>query len=142
MNHVISAKVRRDAHTTTPVTVRPHEIAILQHIFGAENIHTMEGKVLEVKSLTAADVAGQTADSEDEFARLGAKYGGDEKGAYVEQVYGPRASGGLDKAIENLGTVVGKLVADDLVVAKPARGRKPAADPAAQTGTGDDAPEA
>ncbi|MGX5660002.1 hypothetical protein ACWKWV_09810 [Castellaniella ginsengisoli] len=137
MNHVISAKVRRDAHTTTPVTVRPHEIAILQHIFGAENVHTLAGKVLDVKHLTAEDIAGTSPDSEDEYARLAAKYGGDEKGACVEQVYGPRASGGLEKAVENLSAMVAKLApAADPDAVKPARGRKPAADPDAGDQTG------
>jgi len=145
MSYVISAKVRRDAHTTTPVTVRPHEIAILQHIFGAENVHTLEGKVLDAKTLTPADIAGQSPDSEDEFARLSAKYGGDKKGSFVEQIYGPRASGGLDKAIENLSAVVAKLVpAAESGASKSGRGRKPAAESGAagQTdNTGNASPE-
>lgn len=138
MNHVISAKVRRDAHTTTPVTVRPHEIAILQHIFGGENIHTLEGKVMDVKRLTVEDIAGTSPDSEDEYSRLEAKYGGDKKGSFVEQVYGPRASGGLDKAIEILSADVAKLVpAAEPDAAKPARGRRTAAEPDAGTSTGE-----
>lgn len=113
MSHVIHAKVRRDAHTTTPVVVRPHEIAILKHLFGDENVHTHDGKVIDAKTLTVADVAGQVPMSEDEFARLAAKYGGNEKGLFVEQVYGTKASGGLDAAMDRLNAQVAELVPDD-----------------------------
>lgn len=113
MSHLITVKVRRDAHTTTPATVRPHEIAILKTIFGEENVHTVDGKVFDVKNFKPEDVIGSVPMGEDEFARLAAKYGGDEKGSFVEQVYGTKASGNLDAAIERLQEAVDKVVKKD-----------------------------
>ncbi|WP_174525321.1 hypothetical protein [Herbaspirillum chlorophenolicum] len=122
--YVIHAKVRRDPHTTTPVTVRAHEVAILQSLFGQENVHTHDGKVLDVKNLRPEDVAGKHPMPEDEYERLSAKYGGDEKGSYVEQVYGKKAGGGLDTAIEKLHAVVSKLTkADEAASAESGEGR-------------------
>lgn len=136
MSHVIHVKVRRDAHTTTPVTVRPHEIAVLKHIFGDENIHTHGGRVIDVKNLAADDVAGFVPLSEDEFGRLAAKYGGNEKGFFVEQVYGTKASGGLDAAMERLDAQVAELVSDDPAGEAKPRGRRSAKadDPAGEGG--------
>lgn len=111
MNHVIHVTIRRDAHTITPVTVFPHEVAILQTIFGQESIQNKDGKLLDLKSLTEADVAGEVSVSENEFERLTAKYGGNEDGPLVEQVYGKQASGNLEAAIERLAESLAKKVA-------------------------------
>lgn len=141
MNHVIHATIRRDAHTITPVTVFPHEIAILQTIFGQENIQNKDGKLLDLKNLTEADVAGQVALSDNEFERLMAKYGGNEGGPLVEQVYGKPAAGGLDAAVERLAGVLEKIASKASAAAtgdaKPGRAaRGTASASAAATGDG------
>jgi len=127
--YVIHAKVRRDPHTTTPVTVRAHEVAILQSLFGEENIHTHDGQVLDVKRLRPEDVAGQVPMPEDEYERLAAKYGGDEKGLLVEQVYGKKAGGALDAARQKLNAMITKVIATENATEPPntrARRRSPA----------------
>lgn len=111
MNHVIHVTIRRDAHTITPATVFPHEVAILQTIFGQESIQNKDGKLLDLKALTEADIAGEVALSESEFERLTAKYGGNEDGPLVEQVYGKQASGNLEAAVERLAESLAKKVA-------------------------------
>lgn len=104
-----NATIRRDAHTITPITVPEHEIAILQTIFGEESVHNSEGRTIAENKLTDADVAGEIELSEGEFDRLAAKYGGNDEGLFVEQVYGKRATGGLDKAIERYAEVGQKI---------------------------------
>lgn len=84
---VLKVTVRRDAHTITPTTAAEHEIAILQTVFGEENVQVN-------------DVVGQVEVGDGEFDRLSAKYGGNEEGLLVEQVFGKRASRGLENAIK------------------------------------------
>lgn len=109
MPFVIHARIRRDANTITPVTVRPHEVAILQTIHGEENVQNIDGQVLSLKSLEAVDIAGEVPASEDEFSRLATKYGGGEGGLLVEQVYGKKAAGGLEDAADRLDALVAKV---------------------------------
>ncbi|CAB3955801.1 hypothetical protein LMG7053_04809 [Achromobacter ruhlandii] len=109
MPYVIHARIRRDANTITPVTVRPHEVAILQTIHGEENVQSVDGQVLDLKALEPIDVAGEVPASEDEFNRLASKYGGNEEGLLVEQVYGKRAAGNLDAAADRLDEAVAKI---------------------------------
>ncbi|WP_198317977.1 hypothetical protein [Achromobacter denitrificans] len=109
MPFVIHARIRRDANTITPVTVRPHEVAILQTIHGEENVQSVDGQVLDLKALEPVDVAGEVPASEDEFNRLASKYGGNEDGLLVEQVYGKRAAGNLDAAADRLDEAVAKI---------------------------------
>lgn len=97
--NILAVKIRRDAHTITPTTVTEHEIPILQTIFGEESVQTLDGKPLSDDQIPAEVVVGQVDVSETEFDRLAAKYGGNEDGLIVEQVYGKRASRGLDKAL-------------------------------------------
>ncbi|CUJ80805.1 MAG: hypothetical protein J0I68_30885 [Achromobacter sp.] len=121
MPFVIHARIRRDANTITPVTVRPHEVAILQTIHGEENVQNVDGQVLDLKALEAVDVAGEVPASEDEFNRLTSKYGGNEEGLLVEQVYGKRAAGNLDAAADRLDEAVAKIA--DAAGTVEARGR-------------------
>jgi hypothetical protein len=94
-------KLRRDAHTTTPLEAPEHEIAVLQSIFGEENVHNLDGKRIDEVGLTDADVAAEMQrDAAGEFDRLAARYGGNDDGLFVEQVFGKRASRGLEKAME------------------------------------------
>lgn len=120
---VFHATIRRDAHTITPITVPEHEIAILQTIFGEESVHNQQGRTIAENKLTEADVAGEVDLSEGEFDRLAAKYGGNDEGLFVEQVYGKRATGGLDKAIERYAEVREKKAAAEAAAAKKAAGR-------------------
>lgn len=143
MNHVIHVTIRRDAHTITPVTVFPHEVAILQTIFGQESIQNKDGKLLDLKGLTEADIAGEVALPENEFERLAAKYGSNEGGLLVEQVYGKLASGNLEAAIERLAEALAKKVAKASPAAaapagdgKAARGARAAGTTAAPAGDG------
>ncbi|WP_238878640.1 hypothetical protein [Achromobacter xylosoxidans] len=121
MPYVIHVRIRRDANTITPVTVRPHEVAILQTIHGEENVQSVDGQVLDLKALEPVDIAGEVPASEDEFNRLGSKYGGNEEGLLVEQVYGKRAAGNLDAAADRLDEAVAKIA--DAAGTGEARGR-------------------
>lgn len=123
MPFVIHARIRRDANTITPVTVRPHEVAILQTIHGEENVQSVDGQVLDLKALEPVDVAGEVPASEDEFNRLASKYGGNEEGLIVEQVYGKRAAGNLDAAAERLDEAVAKIADAAGTGETPGRGR-------------------
>lgn len=109
MPFVIHARIRRDANTITPVTVRPHEVAILQTIHGEENVQNIDGQVLDLKALEPVDIAGEVPASDDEFNRLASKYGGGEGGLLVEQVYGKKAAGGLDAAADRLDAALAKV---------------------------------
>lgn len=124
------ATIRRDAHTITPVTVPEHEIAILQTIFGEESVHNSQGRTVADNKLTEADVAGEVELSESEFDRLAAKYGGNADGLFVEQVYGKRATRGLDKAMEHQTEAREKKAASDAKAKEAAE--KKAASAAAQ----------
>lgn len=97
---IYNVLIRRDAHTITPVTVPLYEVPILQTIFGKENVQNMDGKPLNENKLSDADIAGDYQPTDNESARLASKYGGNEKGLYVEAVYGPAASGRLDEVVE------------------------------------------
>lgn len=97
--NLFSVLVRRDAHTITPTVVTEHEIPVLRTIFGEESVQTPEGRVLNDDYLVADNAVGQFEAGDTEFDRLTSKYGGNEEGPFVEQVYGKRATRGLDKAI-------------------------------------------
>lgn len=111
---VLQVTVRRDAHTITPTTASEHEIAILQTVFGEE--HVLVG-----------DAVGQIEVGDGEFDRLAAKYGGNEEGLLVEQVFGKRASRGLENAI--------KAVAVSNAAVSKKKGRAPAGNPSGDDGS-------
>lgn len=99
-----SILIRRDAHTTTPVTIPEYELPILQDIFGAENVHNAEGRRVDEKGPGKA--IGQFRASDDEYERFCAKYGAER----VEQVYG-KSKAGLNKQVgdaKKTGTKTGK----------------------------------
>jgi hypothetical protein len=91
--NLFPVKIRRDAHTTTPVDIPEHELVILQEIFGEENVQTVDG--LSIAEYGLGEPSGEAPDQEDEFGRLSAKYGS----AVVEEVYGKKASKGLETAM-------------------------------------------
>lgn len=95
---IYTVLIRRDAHTTTAVTVPEHEIAILQTIHGEEHVHNARHQSLKDTSLTDEDVAGER-EFEGEFERLAAKYGANDDGLIVEQVFGKKAAKGLETAM-------------------------------------------
>ncbi len=99
---IYTVMIRRDAHTTTPVAVPEHEIAILQTIHGEENVQNVRRQSLAEVGLTDEDVAGER-EFNDEFERLAAKYGATDEGLLVEQVFGKKASKGLETAMEKAG---------------------------------------
>lgn len=101
------AKIRRDAHTTTPVNVPEHEVPILQEIFGEENVQTPEG--LRVDEHGLGEPVGEMAAQDDEFGRLSAKYGA----KVVEEVYGKKASRGLETAMKEIAAKEAKLKVSD-----------------------------
>ncbi|CAL62412.1 Hypothetical protein HEAR2279 [Herminiimonas arsenicoxydans] len=86
-------KIRRDAHTTTPVDIPEHELPIVQELFGEENVQTADGR--SVEEFGIGEPSGEVPDPEDEFSRLSAKYGSEA----VEEVYGKKASKGLETAM-------------------------------------------
>ena len=98
-----SILIRRDAHTTTPVTIPEYELPILQDIFGAENVHDAEGRRVDEKGPGKA--IGQFRPSDDEYERFCAKYGAER----VEQVFG-KSKADLNKQVnaKKTGTKTGK----------------------------------
>lgn len=97
---IYSIQVRRDANTITPTEVAEHEVAILQTMFGPENVHNANGKRIDENPLTDADVAGEVElELASEHDRLAAKYGANDEGVVVEQVFGKKASKQLESAI-------------------------------------------
>lgn len=111
---VYALKIRRDAHTITPTDVPQHEIAILQTVFGEESVQNMRGESIAMQPLTEADVVGDIKlDKAVEFDRLMGKYGSDEKGPVVEQVYGKKAARGLETAMAAIAAEEAEAPADD-----------------------------
>lgn len=96
MTPIYSLHVRRDAHTTTPVTVPEYEVPVLQELFGIENVHNADGKRVDDNGI--GEAAGSFEASDDEFGRLSAKYGSE----MIESVYGKKASKGLETAMAAL----------------------------------------
>lgn len=94
MTPLYTLHVRRDAHTLTPVFVPEYEIAILQALFGVENVLN-SGNARADENGNGA-IAGEFKAGEDEYTRLVIKYGEE----LVEQVYGKRLTRALDNAIE------------------------------------------
>jgi hypothetical protein len=100
---VYSVVVRRDASTSTPVEVPEHEIAILQTIFGEEHVHNLRHQSIADAGLTDDDIVGELEFGDGEFDRLAAKYGGNDEGLIVEQVFGKKATKGLETAMAATG---------------------------------------
>jgi len=94
---VYQVNIRRDAGTITPVDVPEYEIPILQTIFGEENVHNPKGGAVidnpPTEAVGMSDVTGS------EFDRLAAKYGANDEGLIVEQVYGKKAAKGLESRL-------------------------------------------
>ena len=92
--NLIRIRIRRDAHTTTPDTVTEHEIPILKTIFGEENVHAIDGKLIdlaETKPVGVYDIKS----IEHERGRLERKYGEE----VVIHVYGAAALNNLKDKI-------------------------------------------
>ncbi len=81
---LIQVTVRRDSATTTPVTVLPHEVMILQDIFGEESVQ-------EGEAVSTYDI-----DPSEEFSRLKSKYGD----AQIEKVFGANEKLVLNRLLE------------------------------------------
>jgi hypothetical protein len=100
---VYTVLIRRDAHTTTPTTVPEHEVAVLQTLFGKENVQNLDGKPVGGESGVGLDKpVGEWTPSKNEFERLAKKYGGNDAGLIVEQVFGKEATRGLDNAMASI----------------------------------------
>jgi len=84
---IVSARIRRDAHTITPVTVLAHELPILYEIYGKENV-TFDETVDDARPV----------DADGEYQRLANKYGL----TIVEEVYGRESSGRLADALDRV----------------------------------------
>lgn len=105
-------KIRRDAQTITTIEVPEHEIALLQTIFGEENVQNMRGESIAMSPLTDADaISDKAVDATIEFDRLTAKYGANDDGSFVEQVFGKKASRGLETALAAIETKEAKAAA-------------------------------
>lgn len=90
MVNLYEVRIRRDAHTITPVVTTAYELPVLQFIHGEENVQSIDGKLPALGA-----VAGSYAPAEDEYGRLAARYGEEA----VEAVYGKRAARALEKAV-------------------------------------------
>lgn len=94
---IYAVMIRRDAYTTTPANVPAYEVPILLAVFGEENVLNAEGKLIGDAGL--GQPSGTFAASDDEYDRLARRYQGNDKGSYVEQVYGLKSSDKLKDAI-------------------------------------------
>ena len=93
MTPLFEIRIRRDAHTITPVTVPEYEVPVLQELFGVENVQNAEGKRADENGI-GSPVASFKA-SDDEYERFCVKYGVE----LVELVYGKKGSKALEKAM-------------------------------------------
>lgn len=110
---LISVTIRRDASTITPVTVLPHELAILANLFGKENVQGGDAAyTIEI-------------DADGEYERLVAKYGA----AKIASVYGDDGGQRLAETIARTAAQPLPDVPPLLAPAKPVA----AADPAPAT---------
>jgi len=105
---LVSVRIRRDAHTATPVTVLAHELPILYEIYGKENVAVDE----------SFDDAREL-DANSEYQRLCNKYGS----IIVEEVYGRESSGRLADAFDRVAAADSDDDAPVRVVKR--RGRRP-----------------
>lgn len=125
---IYSLRIRRDANTVTPIEVPEHEVPILQSIYGEESIHNIDGKRIDEVGLASADVVADVErDPSTEFDRLAARYGGNDDGLIVEQIYGKKAARGLEARIT-------AIAAEDAKRAAANDGPEAGADPKAATG--------
>lgn len=108
MTPLYEIRIRRDAHTVTPITVPEYELPLLQEIFGIENVHNADKK--RVDEAGCGTPVGSFKASGDEYERFCAKYGVE----LVEQVFGKKGSRAFEKAVAD-------------TRAKPAAKGKPAA---------------
>lgn len=97
MQNVYTVLVRKDASTILPVQVPEYEIPLLEVLYGEENLLNADLKL--GGEYGYGEAVGQIDPSEDEHGRLEAKYGGNEQGAIVEQVYGKKSLKALAKLI-------------------------------------------
>ena len=88
--------VRRDANTITPSMVPEYEFALLQELFGAENVQNVDRRRVDEDG--AGTPVGTFVASEDEYDRCSAKYGAD----VVEQIYGKKSAKTLQKAVDEI----------------------------------------
>jgi len=90
-----TVKIRRDAHTVTPVTLPEYEITVMQVVAGKENVQTADGRSIDEYGL--GEPAGFFKTSEDEYTRLCNKYGAE----VIEGIYGKKVMGALDKVVDD-----------------------------------------
>ena len=93
MTPLYEIRIRRDAHTVTPITVPEYELPLLQEIFGVENVHNAAKK--RADEAGCGTPVGSFKASEDEYERFCAKYGVE----LVEQVFGKKGSRQFEKAV-------------------------------------------
>jgi len=84
---LVNVRIRRDAHTATPVAVLAHELPILYEIYGKENV-AVDASIDDARPL----------DADSEYQRLCKKYGS----IIVEEVYGRESSGRLADAFDHV----------------------------------------
>lgn len=84
---LIKVLVRKDAMMTTEAEVGKHELPILESIFGKENINVINVKLPE----------REIENVNDEYQRLAMKYGGNDEGLFVKQIYGDAALNKLEE---------------------------------------------
>lgn len=89
-------RIRRDAHTTIVETVTGHELAVLQAIFGIENVHNKSGKRIDQEGLDSPVSTRKIDSVEEEYERISMKYGS----AVIERIYGIPTNNTLGSKIE------------------------------------------
>lgn len=83
---MVTLSVRRDMSTTLETTVPKYEEGVLKSIFGKEN----------VAPVATAEPCFYEVDTDTEFDRLCAKYGG----VVVEKIFGEEGAGRLKELVE------------------------------------------
>lgn len=86
---LMQVTIRRDSMTTTSVEVAGYELPMLELIYGEGNVFKLSE---DVQPRQIDDVGS-------EFERLAQKYGGNEEGMFVEQVYGKKVTGRFERAV-------------------------------------------
>jgi len=107
---LVSVRIRRDAHTATPVAVLAHELPILFELYGKENV-AVDASIDDAREL----------DANSEYQRLCNKYGS----IIVEEVYGRESSGRLADAFTRV-AATGSGEQDAPAQTAKRRGRRPA----------------
>jgi hypothetical protein len=97
MQDLYKVLVRKDSSSIIPLDVPEYEIPLLYTLYGEENVLNVDLKRVDEAGM--GEPVGQFKPSPDEHGRFAAKYGQNDEGPIVEQVYGKKALKAIDKLL-------------------------------------------